>query len=116
MTEWIFFGISAAFALIGMCAFTVAAVGIFRFRHVLYRLHAAAIADTVGVACFTISACLYLGADFVTLKELVVVGLMMFTSPVSTHLLTEIEYTMGERRAASRPDTANISDAGGEDQ
>lgn len=102
MTDWIFFGISAAFALIGMCAFAAAALGVFRFDHALYRMHATAVADTIGIACFTISACVRLGADLVTLKELAAVGLMLLTSPVSTHLLAEIEYAAGDIRRAAK--------------
>ena len=104
MTNWIFFGISAAFALVGVFAFISAAVGVLRFRHVLYRLHAAAIADTLGVFCIATSAMIYLGASFVTLKELAVIGIMMMTSPVSTHLLTEIEYAVCRPgKAAGKP-------------
>lgn len=104
MTEWIPFIISAVFAVIGVCAFTVAAVGVFRFDHILYRLHAAALADTVGVACIALSAIVYIGVDFVSLKELAVLAIMTLTSPVSTHLLTEIEYVMGKCSPAGKED------------
>lgn len=103
MTDWIFFGISAAFALIGICAFAAAAIGSLRVNHVLYRMHLTAVADTVGIACITVSACVYLGASLVTLKELLVIALLMLTSPVSTHLLAEIEYSAGNWRRAGRP-------------
>ena len=108
MKDWIFFGISAAFALIGICAFAAAAIGSMRVHHVLYRMHLTAIADTVGIACIALSACIRLGVDLVTLKELAVIALLLFTSPVSTHLLAEIEYVMGSCRRESKP----LSDAG----
>lgn len=103
MTDWICFGISAVFALLGMAAFVFAAVGVFRFDHVLYRMHASAIADTVGVACLTIAAVVYIGVDLVSLKELAVIAITMLSSPVSTHLIAEIEYTMGNRKKETRP-------------
>lgn len=102
MKDWIFFTISAVFAVVGILAFISAAVGVYRFDHVLYRLHAAALADTVGVASLTISAVIYLGASFVSLKELTVILLMLLTSPVSTHLLCEIEYVMGNCKKQSK--------------
>lgn len=103
MTEWIFFGISAFFATVGVAAFISAAVGVIRFDHVLYRFHAAALADTVGITSLALSAMVYIGIDFVTLKELTVILIMLMTSPVSTHLLCEIEYVMGNRKKQSTP-------------
>lgn len=112
MKDWICFFISAFFAVIGMASFLFAAVGVFRFDHVLYRMHASALADTVGVACLTISAVVYIGADFVSLKELAVLLLMTLSSPVSTHLLAEIEYTMGNCKKESR----RAEDLGGDEK
>lgn len=94
--EWIRFGISAAFTLVGLLAFATAALGVGRFGFCLNRLHAAAVADTVGVSCIAFSAIVYLGLDFVSLKELCVLVLMMFTSPVSTHLLAQLEYAVSD--------------------
>ena len=111
MTGWICFAASAVFALLGMASFLLAAVGVFRFDHVLYRMHAAALADTVGVACLTLSAIIYIGVDFVSLKELAVLAITMLTSPVSTHLLAEIEYRMGNRKKESRPIGGSKNDA-----
>lgn len=94
--EWIRFGISAAFTLVGVLAFACAAFGVGRFGFCLNRLHAAAVADTVGVSCIAFSAIVYLGFDFVSLKELCVLVLMMLTSPVSTHLLAQLEYSVSD--------------------
>ncbi len=94
--EWIKFGISAALTLVGLFAFAVAALGVGRFKFCLNRLHAAAVADTVGVSCIALSAIVYIGFDFVSLKELAVLALMMLTSPVSTHLLAQLEYAVSD--------------------
>ncbi len=95
MSGWIRFFFSAAFAVCGMAAFVFAAVGSCRFCHVMYRMHSTAIADTVGILCLTLSAVVYLGVSFVSAKELAVAVMMLFTSPVSTHMLAEIEYHKG---------------------
>ncbi len=94
--EWIKFGISAAFTLVGVLAFASAALGVGRFGFCLNRLHAAAVADTVGVFCVTVSAIVYMGFDFVSLKMLSVLVLMMLTSPESTHLLAQLEYSVSD--------------------
>lgn len=94
--DWICFGFSALFTLIGAIAFFSAAVGVGRFKFCLNRLHAAAVADTIGVTCVALSAMIYAGLEFVSLKELMVIMIMMLTSPVSTHLLAELEYTVSD--------------------
>lgn len=96
-TEWIRFGISAFFAAIGLFAFLSAMIGVCRFKFLLNRLHAAAVADTLGISCIMLSCVIYIGIDFVSLKELIVVLLMAFTSPVGTHLLSDIEFKTSKR-------------------
>lgn len=95
MSDWIRFGVSAFFAAVGIFAFLSAAVGVFRLDYVLSRMHAAAIADTVGIASIAISAAVAAGVDFVTLKLLAAAALMVLTSPVSSHMLAELEYRTG---------------------
>ncbi len=94
--EWICFGFSAVLTLIGALAFFSAALGVGRFKFCLNRLHAAAVADTIGVTCVALSAIVYAGLQFVSLKELMVLMIMILTSPVSTHLLAELEYTVSD--------------------
>lgn len=94
--EWIKFGISAVFTVVGVLAFASAALGVGRFGFCLNRLHAAAVADTVGVFCVTMSAIVYMGIDFVSLKMFSVLVLMMLTSPESTHLLAQLEYSVSD--------------------
>ncbi len=96
MLDWIRFGISAVFTLVGMAAFVSAAVGVGKFGFCLNRLHAAAIADTVGAFCIAVSAIVYIGIDFVSLKIFSVLVLMMLTSPESTHLLAQLEYSVSD--------------------
>ncbi len=94
--DWIRFGVSAVFTLIGILAFATAALGVGRFKFCLNRLHAAAVADTIGVSSIAFSAIVYIGLDFVSLKVFSVLVLMMFTSPVSTHLLAQLEYAVSD--------------------
>lgn len=48
--EWIRFGLAALCVLGGCFALLTAIVGLFRFDFALNRLHASAIADTMGLA------------------------------------------------------------------
>lgn len=96
MSEWVRFYICAAFAALGVAAFIFAAVGVCRLDYVLLSLHASAIADTIGISSLAIAAAVYFGLDLVSLKLLCCAGLTLFTSPVSTHLLAELEYLTGK--------------------
>lgn len=48
--EWIRFGLAALCVLAGCFALLTAIVGLFRFDFSLNRLHAASIADTLGLS------------------------------------------------------------------
>ena len=96
MAAWVRFGFSAFFAAVGVFAFISGAVGAFRLDYVLSRMHATALADTVGIGAIAISASIAAGVDFVTLKLLFSAAAMVLTSPVSTHMLAELEYRTGD--------------------
>ena len=46
--EWIRFLIGAAFLLFGLGIFAIEMIGVYRFKYVLNRMHAAAMGDTLG--------------------------------------------------------------------
>ena len=72
------------FVLVGMFVFAVAVLG-------LYRMHAAALADTLGTALVTIGL-MILGLDiYHILKLFLVVLFLWITSPVSSHLISKTE-------------------------
>ena len=47
--EWIRFLAGAGFMLMGLGIFAIEMIGVFRFRYVLNRMHAAAMGDTLGI-------------------------------------------------------------------
>lgn len=92
MAEYICFGISALFMLVGLGFFASAAIGVWRFGYVLSRMHAAALGDTAGLA-FVMLSLVFASSDlFLSLKLFLVVLFMWFSSPASSHLIAEIEY------------------------
>ena len=54
--EWIRFGLAALCVLAGCFALLTAIVGLFRFDFSLNRLHAASIADTLGLSLLVLAA------------------------------------------------------------
>ena len=66
-------------------------VGLFRFRYVLDRMHAAALGDTLGIVFVVLGVIVLRGALLPSLKMLLIPVFLFLTSPVLTHLLAEAE-------------------------
>lgn len=85
--------LGCAFLLCGMIIFAVEVYGIFKFGCALNRMHAAAMGDTLGIACMMVGLMIISGFNFTTLKMALVVVFLWFSSPVSSHLLAKLEIT-----------------------
>ncbi len=90
--EWIRFVIAAVLIALGLCAFTAAVLGAYRFGFVMNRMHAAGIGDTAGIFLVIASLAVARGFEMDTLKLVILVFFLWFTSPVSTHFLGQVEY------------------------
>ena len=94
--EWIRFGLAALCVLAGCFALLTAMVGLFRFDFTLNRLHAASIADTLGLSLLVLAVMLAVGLRPVLWKLLLVVILQWCTSPLSGHMLAQFEYRVNQ--------------------
>ena len=94
--EWIRFGLTALCVLAGCFALLTAMVGLFRFDLTLNRLHAASIADTLGLSLLVLAVMLAVGLRPVLWKLLLVVILQWCTSPLSGHMLAQFEYRVNQ--------------------
>ena len=90
--EWIRFSAAAVLIILGLCSFGAAVLGAYRFGFVLNRMHAAGIGDTAGIFFVIASLAVARGPHMDTLKLVVLVFFLWFTSPVSTHFLGQVEY------------------------
>ncbi len=97
--EWIRFFITAALLIMGMISFISAVIGVYRFGFVMNRMHAAGIGDTLGLLCVVSAMAVASGLNMDTLKLLFLIFFMWFTSPVSTHFLSQVEYYTNRERA-----------------
>ena len=86
--SWIFLVSGSVFALIG-------AVGIIRLPDVFSRMHGAGIIDTAGAGFILIGLAFQAGLTLVTVKLLLIVVFLMFTSPTSTHALARAALNSG---------------------
>ena len=97
MMEWIQFGATAFFLIFGILCFILEVIGVFRFGFVMNRMYAAGIGDTLGLFCMIMGLMISAGISMTSLKLLLLILFMWFTSPVSTHFLSQIEYYTNEQ-------------------
>lgn len=87
--------LGAALILVGLFAVCVGTLGLFRFRYVLNRMHAAALVDTLGALGVLLGLILLCGVTVVSGKLLLILIFLWLTSPVATHLITKMELLTG---------------------
>lgn len=85
--------LGSAFLLIGMVIFAIEIFGVFRLNCALNRLHSAALGDTLGISTCMIGLMIMEGFTFTTLKMALVILFFWMASPVSSHLLANLEIT-----------------------
>lgn len=80
---------AASWALIAAGTFfvLVGAVGILRLPDVFARMHAAGMTDTLGAGLVLAGLCFQVEFGLVTVRLLLVILFLWFTSPVATHAL-----------------------------
>lgn len=94
--EWIRFIAGAAFLLAGLFIFLVELIGVFRFKYVLNRMHAAAIGDTLGIGFSLVGLIIMNGLNLTSLKMFLVIVFLWFSSPTSSHLIAKLEVSTGK--------------------
>ena len=93
MLEWLRFALAAVLMLCGLAVIVSSVVGVYRFRYVLNRMHAAALGDTLGILLVVLGLMVISGFQFTTLKLLLLVLLWWLSSPVASHLISRLEVT-----------------------
>ena len=91
MLEWIRFIVGAVFIIFGLALFAIEMYGVFRFRFVLDRMHAAAMGDTLAISSCLMGLIIFSGFNFTSCKLFLVIVFLWFASPVSSHLLAKLE-------------------------
>lgn len=94
--EWIKFVIGCIFLLTGAGFFLLEIIGVFKFKYVLNRMHAAAIGDTLGIGFSFLGLIIMSGFTFTSLKLFLVICFLWFSSPASSHLISRLEVTIDE--------------------
>ena len=81
-------------------------LGLFRFRCVLNRMHAAAVGDALGIFCILAGLVVLHGWSLAAAKMLLILMFLWLTSPVSSHLIAEMEvWTIPDIHSECREET-----------
>lgn len=97
--DWLQFLIGIGCLLTGLVIFVVQLIGVFKFKYVLNRMHAAAMGDTLGIGISLIGLIILSGFNFVSLKMGLIIAFLWLASPVSSHLIARLETTIEENMA-----------------
>lgn len=96
MMEKVRFILGVGLLIVGAAIFVLEVLGIFKFKFVLNRMHAAALGDTLGIGASMAGLMILFGLRFATLKLALVILFLWCASPVSSHLISRLEYTVDE--------------------
>lgn len=94
--EWIRFIVGMSFLIGGLVIFGIELYGVFHYKYILNRMHAAALGDTLGIALCMIGLIIFNGINFTSLKMILVVVFLWFASPVASHMIARFEVSTNE--------------------
>ena len=83
--------VGAILIFFGLFVILTGVLGVYRFKYVLNRMHAAALIDTLGLLLVLSGLMVILGLCAHTLKLLVIIVFMWLASPVMSHLISRAE-------------------------
>lgn len=118
MMEQVLTVLTWALLLSGAFFLVTGALGMVRLPDVFTRMHAAGMADTMGAGLILVGLCVYSGANLITLRLILVLAFLWFTSPIATHALAKAAlsggtepYTLAGRGGDGAGDTGGEGDA-----
>jgi multicomponent Na+:H+ antiporter subunit G len=92
--------------VLGGCFFIiVGAFGLVRLPDVYARVHSAGLVDTVGAGLLLVGLTLYGGFTIVTIKLLLIVAFIFFTSPTSSNAFANAVYSAGIKPLLTKDET-----------
>ena len=96
LIDWLQFICGTGLLFVGLGIFVIQLVGVFKFKYVLNRMHAAAMGDTLGLGASLLGLIILSGFSFTSLKLALVLAFLWLASPVSSHLIARLEVTTNE--------------------
>ena len=88
IVSWILILLGSAFAVIG-------GIGVIRLPDFYTRMHGAGITDTLGAALLITGMAFQAGITLITVKLILILVFIFFTSPTATHALAQAALSGG---------------------
>ena len=101
VASWICILVGAAVALIG-------GLGILRLPDVFARMHGAGMIDTLGLGAILVGLMVQAGLTLITVKLLLILLFVLYTSPMTTHALARACLNAGIQPQARRKPTEGV--------
>lgn len=104
--------IGGVLILAGAFFYVVGALGLVRMPDLFSRLHAASVLDTAGAGLLILGMVLTAGFSLVSVKLLIILGVVVFTTPVATHALAQaalhdgVEPVLASKKVLGEPPRA----------
>lgn len=98
--EWIRFAAGVGLLVTGLGIFVLQIFGVFKFKYVLNRMHAAAMGDTLGIGASLTGLILLSGWNITSVKLGLILVFLWLASPVSSHLISRLEVVTNEHLEA----------------
>ena len=90
------FILGIAFILLGLLVFVIQLIGVYKFKYILNRMHAAGMGDTMGLSLSLLGTIVLSGFNFTSLKMGLIIVFLWLASPVASHLIARLEVTTNE--------------------
>jgi len=94
--EWVRFIVGTGLLFMGLATFALEIFGVFKFKYILNRMHAAAMGDTLGIGVSLTGLIILSGFNFVSLKMALIIVFLWLASPISSHLIACLEVVTSE--------------------
>ena len=91
MIDVVQFIIGGLLIVAGLFILIMSVLGVYKFKYVLNRMHAAAMGDTLGILFVLGGLAVMSGLSALSLKLLLTIVMLWLTSPVSSHLIGRLE-------------------------
>ena len=85
------FIIAACLIGFGVFLFAMSTFGVFKFKYVLNRMHAAAIGDSLALFSLLAGVGVMTGFTYATLKLVFILVFFWLAAPVSSHMISKME-------------------------
>ena len=99
MLDWLRFILTAVLLVSGIGVLCISMFGVYRFKFVLNRMHAAAMGDTLGIGVSMTGLILLSGLNYTSLKMALIIVFLWLASPVSSHLISRLEVVTNKHLA-----------------